>query len=88
MSLLLQNLLLSIGVRNSSGKIAFGNLKSCKTKDYENWNATQAWEKLKKKFDQVSAPTLVKTERMFRESKVGKNNVGGGSKKSILSIIC
>jgi hypothetical protein len=26
-----------------------------------------------KKFDPVSAPTLVKTERMFRESKLGKN---------------
>jgi gag-polypeptide of LTR copia-type len=33
----------------------------------------QAWEKLKKKFDRLSAPTLVKTERMFREIKLGKN---------------
>ena len=32
-----------------------------------------AWEKLKTMFDPVSAPTLVKTERLFRESKLGKN---------------
>ena len=32
-----------------------------------------AWEKLKKKFELVSAPTLVKTERLFRESKLGKS---------------
>ena len=32
-----------------------------------------AWEILKKKFDPVSAPTLVKTERLCRESKLGKN---------------
>jgi hypothetical protein len=30
-------------------------------------------EKLKKKFGTVSAPTSKKTERMFRESKLGKN---------------
>ena len=39
-------LILSIDVSNSSGKIAFGILKSCKTKDYEDGNATHAWEKL------------------------------------------
>jgi thermostable 8-oxoguanine DNA glycosylase len=64
---------LSIDVSNSSGKIAYGILKSCKTKDYEDGNATHAWKKLKKKFDPVSAPTLVKTERMFRGSKFGRN---------------
>jgi hypothetical protein len=33
-------LILSINVNNSSGKIAFGILKGCKTKDYEE-NASQ-----------------------------------------------
>jgi hypothetical protein len=33
-------------------------------KDYEDGNATHAWKKLMKKFDPVSAPTLVKTERI------------------------
>jgi hypothetical protein len=68
-------LILSIDVSHSSGKIAFGILKSCKTKDHEDGNATHAWEKLKKKFDPVSAPTLVKTERMFRESKLGEEGL-------------
>jgi hypothetical protein len=31
-----------------------------------------AWEKLEKKYDPVSALSLVKTERLFRESKLGK----------------
>jgi hypothetical protein len=51
-------LILSIDVSNTSGKIAFGILKSCKRKDYEDGNATHAWEKLKKKFHPVSAPTF------------------------------
>jgi hypothetical protein len=48
-------------------------VKSCKTKDYEDVHAGLAWEKLKKKYDPVSAPSLVKTERLFRESKLGKD---------------
>ena len=66
-------LILSIDVSSSAGKIAFGLVKSCKTKEYEDGNAALAWEKLKKKFDPVSAPSLVKTERMFRESKLNKD---------------
>ena len=56
-------LILSIDVSSSSGKIVFGILISCKTKDYEEGTASMTWEKLKKKFDTVSAPTSVKTER-------------------------
>jgi hypothetical protein len=32
-----------------------------------------AWEKLKKKYDPVSDTSLVKTERLFRECKLGKD---------------
>jgi gag-polypeptide of LTR copia-type/Zinc knuckle len=66
-------LILSIDVSNSNGKIAFGIVKSCKSKEFEDGNAALAWEKLKKKYDPISAPLLVKTERMFRESMLGKN---------------
>jgi hypothetical protein len=66
-------LVLSIDVISSSGKTAFGIVKSCKTKDYEDGHASLSWEKLKKKYDPVSAPSLVKTERLFRESKLGKD---------------
>ena len=66
-------LILSIDVSNSQGKIAFGIVKSCKTKEFEDGNAAIAWEKLTKKYDPVSAPSLVKTERIFRDSRLGKN---------------
>jgi hypothetical protein len=66
-------LILSIDVSNSKGKIAFGVVKSCESKEFEDGNAALAWEKLKKKYDPISAPSLVKTERMFRESRLGKN---------------
>jgi hypothetical protein len=52
-------LVLSIDVSSSSGKIAFVILKSCKTKDYEDGHAGLVWEKLKKKYDPVSAPSFV-----------------------------
>jgi hypothetical protein len=65
-------LVLLVDVSSRSGKIAFGIVKSCKTKDYEDGHAGLAWEKLKK-YDPVSAPSLVKTERFFREYKLGKD---------------
>jgi hypothetical protein len=42
--------------------------------NYDKWDehTSLAWEKLKKKYDQVSAPSLDKTERMFRNSKLSK----------------
>ena len=66
-------LILPIDVSNSQGKIAFGIVKSCKSKEFEDGNAALAWDKLKKKYDPISAPSLVKTERIFRESRLGKN---------------
>ena len=32
-----------------------------------------AWERLKNKYDPTSAPSLVKTERLFRQSSLTKN---------------
>jgi hypothetical protein len=69
-------LILSIDLSNSIGKIAFVIVKSCKSKEIEDVNAALAWGKLKKKYDPISAPSLVKTERMFRESRLGKNEDG------------
>jgi hypothetical protein len=63
-------LILLIDVSNSNGKIAFGMVKSCKSKEFEDGNAAIAWEKLKKKYDPISAPSLVKAEKMFRESRL------------------
>ena len=43
-------LILSIDVKISSGKIAFNMVKGCKNKDYAEGNATMAWERLKNKY--------------------------------------
>jgi Zinc knuckle len=66
-------LILSIDVSNSQGKIVFGIVKSCKTKEFEDGSAALGWEKLRKKCDPVSALSLVKTERILRDSTLGKN---------------
>jgi hypothetical protein len=59
-----KELILSIDISNRSGKIAYGFVKGCTTKDYEDGNASLAWEKLKKTFDPVSVHAIVKTERV------------------------
>jgi hypothetical protein len=66
-------LVLSIDVSSSSSKITFEIIKSCKTKDYEDGHAGLALKKLEKKYDPVSDPWLVQTERLFRECKLGKD---------------
>jgi hypothetical protein len=66
-------LVLSIDVSSSSGEIAFIIVRSCKTKYYEDGHTGLVWEKLKMKYDSVSALSLVKTERLFRERKLGKD---------------
>jgi hypothetical protein len=53
-------LIFSIDVNNGNGKIAFGIVKRCKAKKFKDGNPRLAWEKLKKKVDSVSAPSLVK----------------------------
>jgi hypothetical protein len=63
---------LSIDVKTSSGKTASNIVESCKTKDHPNGNAATAWEKLKNKYEPVSAPTLVKLEKQFRELSLKK----------------
>jgi hypothetical protein len=52
-------LILSIDVKTSSGKTAFNLVKGCK--------AATARERLKINYEPVSAPTLVKLEKQFRE---------------------
>jgi hypothetical protein len=66
-------LVLSNDVSSSSGKMAFGIVKGCKTKHYEDGHAGLASKKLEKKYDPVYAPSLVKTKRLFRECELGKD---------------
>jgi hypothetical protein len=53
-------LILSIDVKTSSRKTAFNLVKGCKTKDHPDGNAASAWERLKNKYEPVSAPTFGK----------------------------
>ena len=68
-------LILPIDVSSSNEKIAFGIAKSCIATEIEDANAALSWEKLKKKYDPVSASSLVKMERMSRASRLSKNEI-------------
>ena len=59
-------LIFSIDIKTSSGKVAFNLIKGCKSKDYPDGNAALAWERLKNKYEPISAPSLVKLEKQFR----------------------
>ena len=65
-------LILSIDVKSSNGKIAFNLIKGCKSKDYPDGNAASAWERLKNKYEPISAPSMVKLEKQFRELSLKK----------------
>jgi hypothetical protein len=59
-------------VKASNGKISFNIVKGYKTKDYLDGNAVSAWEKLKNKYEPVSAPLMIKLDKQFRESPLKK----------------
>jgi hypothetical protein len=65
-------LILLIDVRSSNGKVMFSIIRGWKSRDYTDGSSALAWDKLNKKFDPDSAPSLVKTERAFRKSKSEK----------------
>jgi hypothetical protein len=65
-------LFLLIDVKTSSGKVAFNLIQGCKSKDYPDGNAAFAWERLKKKYEPISAPSLVKLEKQFGELSLKK----------------
>jgi hypothetical protein len=65
-------LILWIDVKASSGKVAFYIIRGCKTKDYPDGNGAIAWERLKNKYEPVSAPSMVKLEKQFRELSLKK----------------
>jgi hypothetical protein len=52
-------LILSIDVKASNGKVAFNIVRGCKTKDYPYGDGAIPWEKLKNKYEPVSAPSMV-----------------------------
>ena len=66
-------LILSIDVKTSSGKLAFNLLKECKNKNHTEGNTAVAWENLKNMYEPTSAPSLVKPERLFLQSSLTRN---------------
>jgi hypothetical protein len=58
-------LLLSIDVKTSNGKIVLNIVKGCKSKDHPDGNARIAWDKLKNKYEPISAPSMVKLDKQF-----------------------
>ena len=66
-------LISSIDVSTSSGKVAFNMVRCCKNKEYTESNAVMSQESLKNKYEPNSAPSLVKTERLFRQSALNNN---------------
>jgi hypothetical protein len=65
-------LILSVDVKTTSGKVDFNLIKGCKSKDYPDGNAAIVWESLKNKYEPISAPSLVKLEKQFRELSLKK----------------
>jgi hypothetical protein len=59
-------LILSIDVKTSSGKVDFNIIIGCNTKDYPDGNCAIYWERLKNKDETVSDPSIVKLEKQFR----------------------
>jgi hypothetical protein len=64
--------ILSKDVKASSGKVAFKVIRGCKTKDYLVVNDFNVLEKLKNKHEPVSAPSMVKLEKQFKELSLKK----------------
>jgi hypothetical protein len=56
-------LILSIDVKTSNGKIALRLVKGCKSKDYPDGNAATAWERLKNTYEPISAPSMAKLQK-------------------------
>jgi hypothetical protein len=65
-------LILCIDIKASYGKIAFDIIKLYKGKDYPDGNAVTAWEKLKNKYEPVSAPSMIKLDKQIKYSSLKK----------------
>jgi hypothetical protein len=65
-------LILLININASSGKVASNIIRGCKTKDYQYVNGAIAWERLKNKYETISASSMVNLEKQFRELSLKK----------------
>ena len=56
-------LLLTIDDKTSNIKVVFNLVKVYKNNDYADGNSNMSWERLRKKFEPQSDPSLVKMEK-------------------------
>jgi hypothetical protein len=68
-------LILLIEVKTSRGKIVLEIVRGFKTKDYPDGNGAIDWVRLKNKYEIVSAPSMVKLLKRFRELYLKKGKV-------------
>jgi hypothetical protein len=54
------DLIHSIDVKASYGNIALNIVRGCKSNNYPDGTAVSSWEKLKNKYEPVSAPSMIK----------------------------
>ena len=64
-----EDLILSIDGDTREGRIAFGIVKGCKTKELPDGNAELAWTRLTNRYQSKSIPTLLKLKKDFMNSK-------------------
>jgi hypothetical protein len=65
-----EELILSVEGDTKYGRVAFQLIKNCKSKDYEDGNAAQAWKRLSEKFSPKNAPDLLSLKYKFNSSKL------------------
>ena len=63
-------LVLSCNTTTPAGRTAFSLISECRTPDNPKGDATSAWEKLKHKYEPSTAPSYIKLNRKFVNSKL------------------
>ena len=64
------DLIMSMNTKTPGGMVAFSLVKSSKSKDYPDGNATISFKKLKDKYAPETGPTLTKLHQQFYSSKL------------------
>ena len=65
-----RDIMLSVKHDSKHGKVAFGLIKNCKSKEYPEGNAKRAWDRLQSKYAPETAPSLLKLKKKFANSKL------------------
>ena len=64
-SLAFEDIVLSINATSAKGKVAFSLVKNCKSDDFPEGNSRLAWDRMKRKYQPHTVPSLLKLEKQF-----------------------